>query len=109
MLEMVLARDKDPAFCLPTKNGVKPITYNDLQNFIKGSVKKLGYNEKEFSSHSLRRAGATWAFKSNVPGELIKIQGDWKSDAYLRYLEISEEERLVVAKCMVSEIRKLRI
>ena len=47
--------------------------------------------------HSLRRGGATLAFKANVPGELIKIQGDWASECYLRYLSIPLEQRTGVA------------
>ena len=45
MLDMVPAGKCDPAFCFPSKQGVTPVTYNELQNWIKGSVKKLGYNE----------------------------------------------------------------
>ena len=40
------------------------------------------------SGHSFRRGGATWAFKCGIPGEIIQEIGFWKSDAYLRYLEI---------------------
>lgn len=35
------------------------------------------------------RGGATYAFRSGVPGELIQVMGDWKSDAYKRYFDFS--------------------
>ena len=41
----------------------------------------------DVTSHSFRRGGATWALENGVPGEVIKVLGDWKSTAYLSYLD----------------------
>ena len=41
----------------------------------------------DFSSHSFRRGGATWALSCGVPGEVVKLMGDWASSCYLRYLD----------------------
>lgn len=41
------------------------------------------------SCHSFRRGGATWAFQAGVSIESIKHIGDWKSNAYMRYIQIS--------------------
>ena len=35
-----------------------------------------------FRGHSLRRGGASWAFNTGVPGELIQILGVWSSEAW---------------------------
>ena len=43
-----------------------------------------------YSGHSFRRGGATHALKAGVPAEVIKAQGDWKSLAYLDYLDLDE-------------------
>lgn len=107
MVQAVPAIPSDPAFVLPRNGKTGPVMYAILQKFIKDKVAKLGLDPRHFSSHSLRRAGATWAFKAQVPSELIKVQGDWPSNAYLRYLEISLQQRMEVAQGMVSEIRKL--
>ena len=80
------------------------MTYTQLQNCIKEGVSRLGLDPSAFSSHSLRRAGGTWAFRSQVPSELIKSHGDWASSAYLRYLDFSLDERLQVAERMSAEI-----
>ena len=106
MIRLVPARDNDPAFGVTVDNRFLPITYNMLQRFIKTSVAKLGLDPGLFSSHSLRRAGTSWAFKAQVPGELIKTQDDWASQAYLRYLEFSLPERCQVAKKMTNEIQR---
>ena len=101
----------DPAFFLPRNSGKirrkEPVSYKDLQDYIKKGVAKLGLNPSLFSSHSLRRAGATWAFQSQVPSELIKSHGDWASSAYLRYLDFSLSERLQVAEQMSNELLKM--
>ena len=104
MRKMVTAGNDDPAFYLPGKRQLVPITYVQLQGFIKAMVTKVGWNPGDFSSHSLRRTGATWAVKANVPGESIEVQGDWASEAYLRYLEFSLDQRMVVAWRMTEEI-----
>ena len=50
-----------------------------------------------FTGHSFRRGGASWAFQSGVPGELIQICGDWASDAYKTYLEITWDNKVHLA------------
>ncbi len=42
-----------------------------------------------------------WAFHSKVPDKLIKVQGDWASDAYLKYLDFSLEQMLEVAHRLI--------
>ena len=51
-------------------------------------VKKTGIDLEIVSSHSFRRGGAAKAFKAQVPAEFTKLQGDWASDAYKKYLKI---------------------
>ena len=104
MLKIMPGEASSPAFFLTINEIVHPVTYYLLQNFIKKGVEKLGLEPKLFSSHSLRRAGATWAFHSEVPGELIKSHGDWASECYLKYLELSLQERLTVAQRMSGAI-----
>ena len=106
MLQLCPGCPTDPAFfqVTPGRAIKKPITYAQLQKCIKDGVSRLGLDPDAFSSHSLRRAGASWAFRSRVPSELIKSHGDWASLAYLRYLDFSLDERLQVAESMSNEI-----
>lgn len=106
MVQLVPTRGDGPAFMLNVNNVGHPVSYYVLQKFIKKSVARLGLDPALFSSHSLRRAGASWAFKAQVPGELIQTHGDWASQAYLRYLEFSLPERCQVAQRMSKEIVK---
>jgi hypothetical protein len=41
---------------------------------------------RDFAGHSFRRGGACWAYSNGVPVELIRQLGDWKSNAYQRYI-----------------------
>jgi len=50
-------------------------------------LRQLLGGRTDISCHSFRRGGATWALSSGVPGEVIKVMGDWKSSAYLAYID----------------------
>ena len=50
--------------------------------------------------YRFRRGAASFAFRSGVPGELIQNFGDWASDAYKTYLEISLPVKVQVAEQM---------
>ena len=73
------------------------LTYRQFQKKLRTVLNKAGYKGKNFSSHSLRRGGATWAHRSGVPESLIQVHGGWQSDAYKRYLDFPIEIRAAVA------------
>ena len=58
-----------------------------------------------FSTHIFRRGGATFAFQSGIPSELIQLQGDWKSDAYKKYLTFTLDDKLMVAEKIRDHIK----
>ena len=89
-----------PAFSL---GGSRALTYRECSTKLKLWLEQAGWDGSKFSMHSLRRGGATLAFQAKVPGELIKIQGDWASECYLRYLAIPLEQRTQVA----AQVREL--
>ena len=65
---------------------------------------KGGYDASDFTGHSFRRGGATWAFQCGMPGELIQICGDWASDSYRRYLEFSTYNKLELAALLTNNL-----
>ena len=100
MVKMLPAPSSAPAFFLPSHHSYKSITYRQYHLLFRYLVSKTGRDPKMFSSHSFRRGGATWAFRCNVPSDLIKTHGDWRSDAYQKYLEFDLEDRAKVARSM---------
>ena len=105
MINMVPANDDSLAFVFP--NG-KPVLYSNLQTNLKRMIKKTGIDPENFSSHSFCGGGATWAFKAQVPAELIQLQCDWESDAYKKYLEIPMSSKVLVCYKMKSLISELK-
>ena len=104
MCKMVPALSLDPLFSLPEK---KCITYYLYQTRLRYFIQRIGLNPEDFSTHSFRRGGTSYAFHSKVPTELIKMHGDWKSDCYQQYLSFSLEDKLLVASNMRASILKL--
>jgi hypothetical protein len=51
--------------------------------------------------------GASWAFTAEVPTELMQLYGDWRSDAYKKYLKFSLEDQISVANRMKTHIIKI--
>lgn len=93
---------------------IPPSTPNCQAFPIKGSefnkrVRALtAVEEGDFSSHSFRRGGATWALSCGVPGEVVKAMGDWQSTAYLSYLDqipqtvLDQYRKLLVGRAPLS-------
>ena len=46
-----------------------------------------GQQADKFMGHSFRRGGASFGLQCGLPPDLIKLQGDWNSNAYERYLQ----------------------
>ena len=88
------------------KVGKQVLTYKKLLKELKSLLHKAGENPDDYAGHSLRRGGATWAIENAMlPAEIIRTIGDWKSQAYLRYLTISESLRKRAADMMETAIR----
>jgi hypothetical protein len=94
-----------PLFSFKDKGQLKMIIHSSFVNALKQVLEVCGINSSEYSGHlcginsseysghSFRRGGASHAFKCNIPAALIKLQGDWKSNAYLRYIDIPLDVR----------------
>ena len=69
-------------------------TYSLFMNKLRACLNQCGLAGMDFGSHSFRRGGASLAFQVGIPVELIKILGDWKSDAVLLYLTVPLDIRV---------------
>lgn len=68
------------------------MTYSLFSVMLRRVLSDIGLSDKDYSGHSLRRGGATHAQSCGVPVETIKAQGDWRSLAYLEYIDQSDSE-----------------
>lgn len=105
MCATIPAPPEAPLFMLP--GGTRHVNYSQLSKFIKDAVAAIGLDPSAYSSHSYRRGGASYAFSLKIPGELIKAQGAWRSDAYLCYLDLSLRQKLSVAEVMTASLQNI--
>lgn len=96
-----------PLFSVFSGSGLVPITYKQFRVFLSRVVSKLHLDPSLYSPHSFRRGGATFAFDCHIPSEIIKLQGDWQSDAYLVYLELSQPQKQRAAHAMAHKLQSM--
>ena len=87
---------------VPYRLGLKTLTHQTFTTLLRDLLFKAGHNPGGFSGHSFRRSGASFTLASGVPGELIMMHRDWRSQSYLRYIDSSVQQRSIVAKMMAN-------
>ena len=85
-----------PAPCTPTPlfryradANVTILTQDTFTSKLRDCLRQLGYQADKFTGYSFRRGGASFGLQCGLPPDLIKLQGDWNSNAYERYLQPS--------------------
>ena len=96
-----------PLFTVLLRSALEPITYKQFFGFLSWVVSRLHLEPSLFSPHRFRRGGATFAFDCHNPSEIIKLQGDWQSDAYLVYLELSQQQKQRACHAMASKLQSM--
>lgn len=102
LCNLVPAESSAPAFAYLRQGKLIPLTYPVLLSRLRALIQSLGLDPSLFGGHSLRRGGCSLAFRAGVPIELVKAHGDWKSMAYLRYLDFSDSQRCSVTQHMAA-------
>ena len=93
-----------PAFCVPSAKGIHAITGQQFVLRIKQCLHLCGKTSKMYAGHSFRRGGATWAYRIGLPAEIIRTMGDWKSSAYLGYIDIDTKTVRSAITLMQSQV-----
>ena len=88
------ASPEGPAFLKVGPKGLIPFPPALFVNTLRALLSRLGLPANDFSGHSFRRGAASWAIQQGIPGEIIKIFGDWKSEAYLTYLSLDTKSKI---------------
>ena len=103
LVNTVQASAQDPIFCYNRKGKFMVLTYPRLTHWFKKWLHEAGVPNKGFSLHSFRRGGVSFLHKANIPGQIIKILGNWASEAYLRYVDVTLGKR-VEAACQFARL-----
>lgn len=89
---------------LDERQAAKVFTYKSFVLVLRRHLASLGFDPKLYAGHSFRRGGASFAYHSGVPIELIKALGDWRSDTILIYLTMPLTVRLHSANMLCKAI-----
>ena len=104
LIRLVPGNPQDPLFCMRKDKKLVPLTYKVMQDKLKYLIGVSGRVPQAYSSHSLRRGGATFAAAAGVPRHCIQQVGDWKSDAVDQYLHSHLQSRVQAAQLMRDEL-----
>ena len=93
-----------PLFSFKKNGGVVPLTQQTFSKCLQTVLKACGLPFDKLSGHSFRRGGASFAFSVGVPVSIIKLQGDWKSDSYERYIRVPLNSKVKLAKLLALSV-----
>jgi hypothetical protein len=62
MISLVGVSQDSPAFSILKGKKTQPVMYRQFQSVLKQTITLLGKHSDDYSTHSFRRGGATWAF-----------------------------------------------
>lgn len=79
-------------------------TYSMFVSKLRKHLSQVGVPPNSYAGHSFRRGGASFAYQSGIPLELIKALGDWRSDTILIYLTMPLTIRLESANLLCKSI-----
>ena len=96
-----------PLFSYISRGKHQCLSHIEFVKKLKSLVSRCGLNEKDYSGHSFRRAGCTFAWQNGVSAQHIMAQGDWKSDCWLKYVDISMSDRWTAAQTIASSVSRL--
>ena len=80
------------------------LTYDVLSRKLKKWVQLVGLDPAQFSLHSLRRGGANHALTCGLNGEDVKLMGDWRSNAYMEYIDLTLDRRVANVVKFMEEV-----
>ena len=104
MLQLLPAGPSDPVLAIRNGDKVVSLSANQLIYRIRKWLLLLGQDPSIYSLHSLHRGGATFAYQSDIKGEMIKLLGGWASDANKRYIDVSMDKRYDTMKQFVEAL-----
>ena len=79
-----------PALVCDASPSPGPLTAAIFVQMVREALRAPGRDTSQYAGHSFRRGGACWAFENNINIDLIRMLGDWKSNAYTSYVLPSE-------------------
>ena len=89
---------KSPVFNVFRKGQWQPMSKPDFSSFLASHLRALGVRGKKVTPSSFRKGGLSHMLLKTGNMELLRLQGDWMSESYKRYIVIPAEMRFNVTK-----------
>ena len=103
MIESIPGSRSQSLFLVRRGDTSVPLSKQAFLSHVRVLLSRAGVADPSaFSCHSFRRGGASFAFSVGIPGEMIQIFGDWASDCYKLYLEVSMNKKIQFADQIAS-------
>ena len=87
-----------PVFNLYNGGTWAPLSRKDLVNMMSTQLNYLGLDARMITPSGFRKGGMSHMLLCTGNLELLRLQGDWRSDAYKRYIVIPAELRFPVTQ-----------
>ena len=100
---------QDPLLLIQVQREKMCLSANQLIHRLRKWLKIIGEPDMQYSLHSLQRGGATFVYQSDMEAEMIKLLGDWASDCYKRYIDVSTDKRFDSMKAFVEALNNMTI
>ena len=78
-----------PAFSYIEAGVIRCVTHRSFTKYLKYLLVCIGVDPSKWSGHSFRRGGASLLYRLGSDPLTIQACGDWSSDTFLHYIEVS--------------------
>lgn len=95
--------DTGPAFVSVNKPATA-LTSKEFITHVHKALRVGGLDPSVISGHSFRRGGASWAYQCGISVDTIRIIGDWKSNAYTKYIIPSDHSLKQAMSCFSTSL-----
>ena len=98
---------KDPLLGYNKNGRMIPLTCEVFSRQLKSWIDKTGRNGEAYTLHGLRRAGTNQALLAGICGEDLQLMGGWRSQAYMSYIDLNLDRRVMNVVRFVKEADKM--
>ena len=91
-----------PAFSYIEAGVIKCVTQRSFAEYLRSLLVCIGVDPSKWSGHSFRRGGASLLYRQGLDPLTIQACGDWSSDTFLHYIEVTFQQLWTAQHTMAS-------
>ena len=102
LLSEHLVQPNYPAFSYIDAGVIKCVTHKSFTEYLRSLLVCIGVDPSKWSGHSFRRGGASLLYRQGLDPLTIQACGDWSSDTFLHYIEVTFQQLWTAQHTMAS-------